>query len=776
MTIGERFIRTLEVRGIKQTALAAQFREHASRRQREFAHETVESHISRLKKGEVAAVRFFFSDLANASDLLDILEVVGDERGAFLKEAGALLSPEDRPLLAVVDLSDCLPGRAILEACEELADEIVLAVPGRVALIVTTEQRPYLLPRCTPEGRVCVETVSDSDRGRSRTLQLASDGAVVVSGRRFDPIARWIALEWRGNSYAHVGNSFALSPEQGLARLASGQAIDEVDPATAGRGLDTLLKDIAPAEPPEELAGTPVALRTLLANLTVGREIRMRRSRPYQYGTHEAIVEKELRAAWGKYLGVRALATPEEWGEALLGRAKEAGISITTSGDEKDLAIHRASVERGGSVPRAVQIGASLHVLNTTDIVRDRLSNLHGVQFHDLAQRENAAVRLQRLVQTIPIEAWLDDPYMDAAFARIDPERKDRDELEFARAALLLHNELQPPGAPLAKGWKELLGRILDACPPVVGLRVAPRRAQKDSLDLTLLPTCEVDRRVACAAVELQGIPALVAPRISRDSSLSFLTPVIIDGVRRRTYGYDPPTHHELMEAFKGLRFLLPTSAVGSNLDELISLFDHSPSTIGVAGTALWSLGRSAIGSTVIGWRREAVVTHPQFWREADLMLAAMWIALRRALDRRSSLTLHDGTGVLEMGGHLIALVSATIIEAASGHPLEADFWREPHLFKDDPLESHAVSSLVHDVGSHTALTSGYYFTRSQVEVPRKVLLSQGSTKITLTFMATPWESRVERAFAAGIEGAISGTLLAEEAAQRARDDDSDDE
>jgi len=55
-----------------------------------------------------------------------------------------------------------------------------------------------------------------------------------------------------------------------------------------------------------------------------------------------------------------------------------------------------------------------------------------------------------------------------------------------------------------------------------------------------------------------------------------------------------------------------------------------------------------------------------------------LWIALRRAVQRADGTTLHDDTGMLEMGGGLVARVQASSCRVGTDDRIEADFWRSP--------------------------------------------------------------------------------------------------
>jgi hypothetical protein len=755
MTIGDRFAALLDSRGIKQAALAAQYRERALARGREFAQETIESHISRLKKSEPVAVRFLFADLTDARDLLDLLAVPDEERGAYLHDANSLLSPEERPLKAVVDLSDSVQGRALVEMCDELADKIVLAIPERVALVVTESQRQYLLPRCTPEGRVLVEVVANAEQGWARTQKLAADGAIVISGRRFDPLSRWIALE-------QYGRQFMLEPSDGITRCAAGKPIDEADTSVLLRRLDVLVSGADASQPPQDLVATPRAFRSLLAKLAMGHPIKVQ-SGAY-YDRREVSADVKTRAAWGKALNISAVATEEQWGAALMERAKVVGVAVSTSGSANDLASHQGRVARGGSTPRAILVGGELHLINATTDLRAKMQALHGVQFHDEVQRESGFTRIEKLVATTPWEAWLDDPYMDAAIARIDPDGKDRDELEFARASLLLHNKLSATAAPRSKKWRKILTEILTAEPPPVGVRLPMTRVVNNAV-VTLLPESVIARRSSQRGAELHGVPALVPPRIVRGSLLWALT---LTAVPFADVRYD-----QREEWCNQRRFLLPKEPVMGDFDWLFVLLDNSPAKVGFStDNDTWWSANEAKHMLGLEWKKAPVPTHAQFWREADETLAALWIALRRAVRYADATTLHDGTGMLEMGGGLVALIKATTVRSCADERVEADFWRWPRLGEHRDAEPHPTVSIMQTSGTRVAHT-GSYRTRIMAEVPTQVFLAKGSARVTITFKATAWETFGERSMKPEIGTAVAGVLHAED---DARHDDDDDE
>ena len=352
---------------------------------------------------------------------------------------------------------------------------------------------------------------------------------------------------------------------------------------------------------------------------------------------------------------------------------------------------------------------------------------------------------------------------MDEAIARIDPNGKDRDELEFARASLLLHGKLKPAAAPCSKEWRQMLTDILTAEPPPVGVRVpATRKTEKDTV--TLLPETEVARRSSQLGVELHGVPALVPPRIVRGSSLCALAQTVVPFARI--------DYRQREDWCKQRRFLLPKEPVMADFDWLSVLLDESPVRVGYSpDSADWWSAHEAKHLLGLDWQQAPVSTHAQFWREADETLAALWIALRRATRHADATTLHDGTGMLEMGGGLVALIKATTVRASADERVEADFWRLPRLGEHRDPEAHPTASIIQAIGTRVAHT-GAYRTRIMTEVPTQAYLAKGTSRLTITFKATAWETSGERSMQPEFGGAVAGVVGAADDARRADDDD----
>ncbi|MDP3277941.1 MAG: hypothetical protein Q8Q09_22340 [Deltaproteobacteria bacterium] len=720
MTIGARFRALLDDCGMKPSALAAKYRKRALRRARDFPQDVIETHLSRLEKDEPSSVRFFFANAPDAVDLLELLSVPKENQDAFHREARDLLHRKASRIRVVIDLSDKAEGRAIRDACDALLDKIIQPISDRIALVVTHAQRDYLPPRCTPEGLVDVQVVEDAGQGWIRTRKLAGNGAVVISGRRFEPVFRWIALEQHGDC-------LLLEPADGIIRIIAGDPFDPPKASVSLRRLELLVGDVAASNPPKELTNTPRALRSLLAKLESGQPVLMRHS----YWGSDVSVDAKTRAAWGKALEASAVATASEWGDALVTRVTDAGVAMCVAGGASDLDSHLAAVARGGSTPRAVRVGGKVHVINASPALRAKLQDLHGVRFHDEARRQSPFERIEKLVQTISWEAWLDDPYMDAAMARIDPEGRDREELEFARASLLLHDKLAPVHAPCVRDWRTTLTEILAHESPAVGVRVSPTCKVRGTA-ATLLPESEVRRRASRGGVELHGIPALVPPRVVRNSPLLALTQRLSpsrrgDRFQNSSWG-------------SGSRFLLPRATELGDLETLLDLLTRSPARVGSSKAShCWWKENESKHLLGLEWEEASVPMDEHFWRGADATLAALWIALRRAARDAHATALPDGTAMLEMGGGVVALIQVTLDRTAADERVEADFWCDTHSVSSRGRVEHPTASILRKVGTRVAQVHGYE-TRIATEVPTRLFLSQGAACLQITFEATPWQ------------------------------------
>ncbi len=627
---------------------------------------------------------------------------------------------------AVVDLTDGPQGSALAELGDGLYDRVVSRAPPRVALVVTEAQREHLPHRFAESPEVRVVVARDARAGWKRVAELAEGGAVVVSSRRFSPLLHWVAAE--GTLQGPT-----LTPADGVERWKKGLSLDDVPVAASLRDVSLLVDDVAPAEPPAELVAAPGRVRALLAALSYGREVAVRGERAW--GAAATPADARARLAWGRALDVPVAATESEWGTLLLERAKALGAGVISLGDEVEVAAQRAKVARGATPSRAVLSGAQLHLVNPSAALRKGLGALPGVFVHDEAPRASGFDRVRALARETPWEAWLDDPYMDAALARIDPQGHDRDELEFARASLLVHDRLAPPPAPRRREWRALLAAMVARDPPAAALRV-PVTVGAGASRAVILPHREVDRRASLRGKELVGVRALVPPRVTRDDAV-----VALEASTERVGG------GEWNAWVAQRRFLLPTARVLDDAEALTDLFVRAPSRNALTPDLLrwWS---QAADEHQLGlfWPSTPVPVAAGFWRSADRQLGMLWLALRRALASGLDASLADGTGLLEMGGGLVAEVAA--FSRAPAHAradAEAEFVCSFEPDRDGATRSVDEAAIAHGVGARAAL-AGKARAELVTRVPRRLYLAQHDARVELTFHATPWEAHPDGA------------------------------
>ncbi len=606
----------------------------------------------------------------------------------------------------VIDASDAPADASFAALSEALFDAAIAVAPPRIALVLTEAHRAKLSARFARHEALQVVIVRDADGAWERVERLASAGAVVVSQRRYRPLLHWVAVTWTP--------ALELSPADGLSRWRDGLALDDVPAAASLRDVALLVESADAAMPPASLREPAVKLRALLAALSYGREVLAKHDGTW-IGTGDTPIDAKTRLAWAKALDVPAIATPAEWATLLLERAKEFGVGVIALGDEVELEAQRARVARGASPNRAVVVGGALHLVNVPDELRAQLTSMHGVFFHEVTARVSGFDRVQALALSHPAEAWLDDPFVDRALTSVDPQGADRDELEFARASLLLHDRLAPRAAPRRRDWRAHLAEALAHDPPPVALRVPPT-VRHDGVTTVMLPHREVDRRASQRGKELVGVRAIAEPRIDRDDGLVTLT-----AATERVGG------GEWNAWIAQRRFLLPTGRAVDDEELRVDLFVRAPSRNALTPDLLrWWNQNPDDHQLGLFWPSTVVPFAEGLWRDADRDLAMLWIALRRALAKGLDVTLADGTGVLELGGGHVAEVCATDRSLHASGALDAAF---VCAFDGAPpltLDRHAWTRRSDRHGP---------------AIPRALDLAHGDVRLRVTLLPTPWDA-----------------------------------
>lgn len=693
MDIGTRITKRIDEGGFKQSALAAQYVERAKARGVSRNPNTVESHLSRLKSSDRTAVQFFFSELRDAEDLLEILAVPVPERVAMRDAANDVLAPEERPLRLVVDLTEGPQDAAFVGFCECVSG-LIAEAPPRVALVMTGAQHEYLLPKYAPESRVHVEVVRDPSAGEAKARALAGDAAFVASTWRFSPLSHWVAVSWP----THPASKYVLEPANAIELLRQGLPLPGDESATRERDLDTIAPGVEAVAPPAKYASNAPALRRLIIALMNGEGLE---------------TEARVRQAWARHLGVRAVGTHAEWVAHLVAMATKAGAIVVPHGNQTTLADEITKAERGAKTPRVVVDTATVHVINPTPGSEAGLGRLAGMKLHSVQPRQSAMRLLRDALKTTTRQALLDDPYLARVIDALAAGGGDRAELQFAAACLLANDDVKVSDGPRLRTWDASLRALLALDPPAAGIRVVRGMRYENRREFGVISLLAAHgSSVSGKNAETIAVPPAEPLRVGRGETLLLGTPATDD----RVY---PPTVKTRLP--RNLRF-----------DDGLAVFE---------AFLEWQrkAGQERAGDP---WNIQPVMFSSDFWGEVDRYLAVTWLALRRASRRADALTLHDGIGVIEMGGGLVAEVSAyevplrertALCDAELFIPLVAPVDR---YAKSTEVQATALLTEIH---ARSAVTDGHV-TRTQAHVPLALYLAHENVRFVITFRATPWE------------------------------------
>ena len=301
MKLGARIAALIESGAPTRPELAAKIVELGRARGVELAAATVESRLADFQADDLAAVKYFFDDPVRARFLLEAIGVDEEDREAYRLAAAALIAPEQRGVRLVIDLSNGPQGDDLTRVVGALSTAVIDRAPPRVALVATESQRRWLPREALSPERVRLEYVRDAEQAWGRVAELAREGAVVLSSRRFPEMARWIAVEWKRGA-----EPFRLEPDGAIARLADGRPLDAPCPdGDARRWSSQSMKSVTP---------TPVVAETSMARadgITRARFSRMAATEtPGRYGSRSTFVSTTrpaLRNMTGYFSG---LSTP----------------------------------------------------------------------------------------------------------------------------------------------------------------------------------------------------------------------------------------------------------------------------------------------------------------------------------------------------------------------------------------------------------------------------------------------------------------------------------
>lgn len=464
MTLGEQLRQYLDKIGMKQQALGAQFSEEWQRRhdrKEQWSTDTLTSRISECLKDKTSGLRFFFKDRAKAVLLLELLAVPEDEREALLKLGEqALLGSGEPPPRLVVDIDSLLRGARSLRAGFDALWQLVPALRevGPLALVLTAAQHNELPRSFDGLGGLRVETLADGEEPWARVCKLAGEDALVMSGRRFDPISRWLAG-------ALEGSALRVEPAEWLEQFKAQGRLSA--PGAVAHDLAALLGDAA--LPSVRVPDDPREIRRRLLALA---------------DEAQAQGKPAARLALARALGGQATSTAQERQEAEQAeRARQLEAELSALAQRLGQAPRRASAEelrltleqaaRRPVEQTVLRVGDRIHVINPAAAPREIVHSL--LALHEVPCRTPAIRRLMSIVDHYTQDEVDDDPTLMRAVERLDPSGNDRAELLYARACLLWSKGLvqAQPAPPVAESeWLVGLRSLVQGAPPQARLRV----------------------------------------------------------------------------------------------------------------------------------------------------------------------------------------------------------------------------------------------------------------------------------------------------------------
>jgi hypothetical protein len=715
---------------------------------------TAASQLNRLlRHDDPGAVRFFFGSREDAKRLFDVLQVPEAERASLLEAADALLENGGPPVRLVADLSALSSDRdSAIALFEAIGDKLVRTKIVSPAVLVMTERQYDVLPRSFDDASEWLEIVRvpDPASGRARAVELAGSHVLVMSPWTFQEPARWLAASFEKRA-------LVLEPRDGL----------EVFAKAGGLPWPTVLHDLSAI-----VADTPNA-RVRVDVPATGPE---RRRLMHALRDEEAAVEVDsdprVRLALARALGTEATSTERERTEVEL-RAAAAVLDVApTRSNEAELTRRLEAAGRRITPTTVLRVGDVLHVINpTTELPLERHPR---ITVHRVEPAVPAVVRLRDAAVGSTREELLQDPTLTRLVDRLDPDLRERLAFLHARAsllstgALMLPPDLRQP-VPVQDAAASL-ARLLAGDPPAAALRVSVPQGLEDFV-------ADADgwsSQKAWAERHLVAVPEPVAGTLSAVPPVTNREPItLVRGGRL------------LWVALTGLRsydsrsLRLPKQA--SDALDANNWLDHLEwSTALQPEPTLARQNLTPYGSGpepyTGGW---AAFTSPfeapeSLWREADLHVAATWIALRRGL--AEAVPIGNGEVVVPVGGGICAVVvmeTTTDARAATlPVPLAA---RSVRIYDKEPAVSPWKDA---HWGITRALCLGLEAggVELRAEVPSAVTLTGAGVRAEIRFKAS--SLLFGESTSAGARGALVGGWAAEQerqAEERRQQEDGDD-
>ncbi len=587
--------------------------------------------LSKLLKGDLSGIKFFFDERARGAVLLDVLDVTGDGRQTYFDAADdALKTHGELPPKLIVDLASCgLTGEPFLKVCQTL-ESLLLVDPkvSPIAVVVTSEQHNHL-PRLW-DAHTQVHQVPDGETA-DLVRKLASDGALALSARHLVPLSHWLAADFHRDGRVH------FDPSDGLDRFARDGRLPSA-PAVEHLIDDVLTSPVAPL--PVEQTGS--ALRRLILDL----------ADESRAPTHGPARERQ---AYALALGIRATSTPVERREAALQQAAAlVGVPLT-SGTESDLTEALARAHRRPTDPVAYRIGDRIVTINCPGAPSDHPL----IEAHTIEPSPPAITRLLDHIAAWTMAELLEDPFLLRATRALDPE--GRDSMAFVHAAAsVLHAGLAPvqSAEPMLDPWGQLSAVFADN-PPEARLII-----RND--DLNASRTQETKPRWQQPRVITQSQREALEPD-SVQPWLRFGCPSTADALVGRDDSPSLITWNDTQNVWSQRRGQAATVLARAEDVRDPELWDDSLlASLGDSSAAQRLANectRDRCGGFLRNRRLKPVakpLTIPEgLWLETDRLVGLAWYALRQACKAGAGVQLHDGSALVPLSGAVFAQLTA---------------------------------------------------------------------------------------------------------------------
>lgn len=733
MTLGEQLRKSIQKTGRKQLDIATEWAERwKASENAERSPQTVEAHLSRCLSDQAASIRFFFHDRARAVLLFEILGTDEKNQKEILEAADMVLAAVRSP--TVVIEAPNIPGaenadQFFIWAERELRDAKAVQVT-----VLVTEAQYKRLPRSFDdyEDHIDIERVKDGEAARKRTMEIARDGLLVVSGRIYQPVNCWLAarMNW---------DVLETCPEDGVAQFQKSGRLD-----TPAEIVDDLEEFFAPSKCAPELPSDPLKLRRLIFSLADPRD--SADSQP-----------PETRLAWAKHIGVRAGATPRE---LLSCRFSE----IVSQLDPKNCSVEEfdAYIERAATRPpvtKAFWVEGKMHVVNPTEQTAALLSGTrHAKLLLNIGMRSALELILDR-VRDWNVDDWADDPALiELTTALASQNPKSQAQLLHARAAILWSRDVKPAPRKPETDWQTALTSILIKDPPKPVWRVNSIEKLKnedhynsyafESAGRYMLSVEDVKVRLADQGTKddlsLIGLAPPLGPTfVSAGDEIGRVT--THEKSQGQHYSSRPPVLDVLL------------APPGQKIDHVLwlEMFERSRAfSSGISDNDLKRFHRNERNELPSDFV-ETMATVPEILcrciveenDDAIATIGIVWMALRRALRMPSVIRLPDGSTLLELQGGICARLRA--YRNSSNKQLRAAFCTSPWVSAERGRNfTAAKTACCRQLTTHWG--GGYH---AGPLVPVDLWLSDGPYSIDVSFEASPLLGEVADP---GIDGAIA--------------------